>query len=218
MIQASGKTRPIVFDALLISAGLVVSSLGIALFYAAGLGSAPMSTFCDGLHLVFGVSYGTANTIANIILLVVLLLIKRSYINVGTLLCVFTIGPYINWFASFLELTPVADAHIVFRVALTVCGTVLLGLGLGFYVAVDRGYGALEGIIKYACEKWALPYALVKVGQDILLVTLGMALGAAWGIGTVIAMLLTGPVLQASIRQSAQLLGRARRRSMPDAT
>ena len=189
----------LVVDIIIISFGLMISSFGTALFYAAELGSSPMATFCDGLHNLLGISYGTANTLANLLLLVALFFLQRSYINVGTVLCVFTIGLWVNLFTPLLGGALIAQWSMGLRVLCTVAGTVLMGVGLGLYVAVDRGFGALEGLVKLLCAKRTLSYTTAKIIQDILLVVAGILLTAKWGVGTLVAMLLTGPVLQAAI-------------------
>ena len=200
----------VVVDIIIISFGLMISSFGTAIFYAAELGSSPMATFCDGLHNIFHISYGTANTLANIVLLVVLFFLARSYINIGTVLCVFTIGLWVNLFTPMLSNLLIVQWGMLPRVLCTVAGTVLMGVGLGLYVAVDRGFGALEGLVKLLCIKKSISYTKAKVIQDIILVVAGILLSATWGVGTLIAMLLTGPVLQFSIQHFTPVLKRRR--------
>ncbi|WP_312641478.1 YitT family protein [Hydrogenoanaerobacterium sp.] len=194
------KTIKFTKDTIVITLGLMISALGTALFYAAELGSSPMATFCDGLHNILGISYGAANTLANLLLLFVLFLVERSYINVGTVLCVFVIGPFVNLFTPLLIGFNIGKWSLLLKILCTAAGTALMGIGLGLYVAVDRGFGALEGLVKFFCAKKGVSYTKAKIIQDLILVIGGIALSARWGIGTVVAIFLTGPVLQASIQ------------------
>lgn len=193
-----GKITQICRDILLIEIGLMISSFGTALFYAGDLGSGAMATFSDGLHLVLHISYGTANTLANVALLGLLFLLNREYINIGTILCVFTIGPWVNLFTPPLQSLGLAGMSIAVRLLCAVGGFVLMGTGLGLYMAVGRGLGALEGLVQYAREKTGVSVRTAKILQDAILVVGGIGLGAAWGIGTLLAILCTGPVLQAA--------------------
>lgn len=204
-IKQKGNIKKIIIDIIVISFGLMISSFGTALFYAAELGSSPMATFCDGLHNILHLSYGDANMLANILLLVGLFFLEKSYINIGTVLCVFTIGPWVNLFTPMLINLTIADWSFVMRLLCTVVGTLLMGAGLGLYVAVDRGFGALEGLVKVLCTKRKISYTTAKVIQDVLLVIGGVLLSAKWGVGTVIAMVLTGPILQLSIQLFARM-------------
>lgn len=198
MKNSAEKILQILKDAIVIEIGLMISSLGTSLFYSADLGSSAMATFCDGLHLLIHTSYGNANTIANAVLLIVLFAMDRKYIGIGTILCVFTIGPWVNLFMSLLSPFAFAQTNMVIRVLLTIAGASLMGVGLGIYMAVNRGFGALEGIVKYLCNKFKLEVKTVKIFQDAILVLGGILLGAQWGIGTIVGIFLCGPVLQRS--------------------
>ena len=187
-------------DIFLIEIGLMVSSFGIALFYATDLGSPAMATLCDGLHRVFSIPYGNANMIANIVLLLILLLLDRKYINIGTILCVFTIGPWMNLFTPMLGVLGLKLQTMPVRLLLSACGTLFMSFGLGLYMAVDRGYGALEGIVQYMRTHTRLNIGFAKIAQDALLVLAGVLMGATWGAGTLIAIVATGPILQWACR------------------
>ena len=163
-----------------------------------------MATCCDGLHLLLNISYGDANTLANATLLILLFLLCRSYINVGTVLCVFTIGPWVNLFTPLLQGLKLSEMNMAVRILCTLVGTAMMGVGLGLYMAVDRGFGALEGLVKYARTRFGISVRVAKIVQDAVLVGTGILLGAQWGIGTVVGILLTGPVLQ----KSSQFFGR----------
>lgn len=198
MKNSEEKILQILKDAVVIEIGLMISSLGTSLFYSADLGSSAMATFCDGLHLLIHTSYGNANTIANAVLLIVLFAMDRKYIGIGTILCVFTIGPWVNLFMSLLSPFAFEQTNMVIRILLTIAGASLMGVGLGIYMAVNRGFGALEGIVKYLCKKFNLEVKTVKIFQDAILVLGGILLGAQWGIGTIVGIFLCGPVLQRS--------------------
>lgn len=186
-------------DIMTISLGLAISSFGTALFYASNLGSSPMATFSDGVHNVLNISYGTANTLVNVLMLIILIFIGKNYINIGTILCVFGIGPLVNFFMFLLRDFPIAESPMIVRYIFILIGTVTMGVGLGLYVAVERGYGPLEAIVKILCERKDVSYTKAKILQDLVLVVLGILLKAQWGGGTLIAALLTGPILQKSI-------------------
>lgn len=196
-------------DVVVISIGLMISSFGTSLFYAAELGSSPMATFCDGVHTILGISYGMANTLVNMFLLVVLFFLNRKYINIGTILCVFAIGPFVNLFTPLLVGLGVFRWNIILRVLCTMAGTLLMGIGLGLYVAVNHGFGALEGLVKILCDRNKFSYSKVKIMQDIILVAGGISLSARWGVGTIIAILFTGPALEVSLGFFSRFFGTA---------
>lgn len=202
------NTYDLIRDILIIEIGLAISSLGTAVFYAADLGSGAMATFSDGLHLLIHVSYGNANMFANIVFLIVLFLLDRKYINVGTILCVFTIGIWVDIFTDMLSIFDIASMNMVIRIIFTLIGASLMGIGLGLYMATDRGYGALEGIVKYIATHTSLSTQYAKIIQDVVLSVAGILLGAAWGVGTIVGIVVIGPILQRSSNYFTKLINK----------
>lgn len=193
-------------DVVIICIGLIISSFGTALFYQAGMGSGAMATFCDGLHRLLHISYGTANMAANIVFLVLLFLCDRKMINVGTVLCVFLIGVFVDVGNVVFGLFPIRSAPVYLRLLCVLAGCVMMGIGLALYVAVERGFGALEGLVKYLCARTGLTFDKVKIGQDLLLICLGLLLHAEWGIGTLVSAITIGPIMQVCILWFRHLL------------
>lgn len=71
-----------------------------------------------------------------------------------------------------------------------------MGIGLSLYVAVNRGLGALEGLVKHVSIKTGLNFGMIKIAEDIILTFLGIALNAKWGIGTLISAFTIGPIMK----------------------
>ncbi len=183
-------------DVMIICIGLIISSFGISLFYQTGMGSGAMATFCDGLHLLLNVSYGTTYMVANIVFLILLLICDKNMINVGTIMCVFLIGIFVDLGNSLFGLFPIATSNVVIRFICMLAGCMMMGIGLALYVAVDRGFGALEGIVKYLCARTKISFSKIKIGQDLLLLSVGILLNASWGIGTLISAVTVGPIMK----------------------
>lgn len=210
------KMIQLLADIFAIELGFAINSFGMAILYATNLGSSPMSTCSEGLHLLFHISYGDALMLANMVLLVIVFFLDRSTINVGTLLCVFTIGPWVNLFLPIMQSFGIADAPLAVRILLCAGGTVFIGAGVGLYMSVDRGYGALEGIVKYVRNRFGISVRVTKITQDALLVGFGVLLSAQWGIGTLIVIALTGPVLQVSAQLFRKRIALFRKRLAAD--
>ena len=191
--------KGIIKDIIIISIGLMISSFGTALFYQAGMGSGAMATFSDGLHRLTGISYGTANMAANAVFLVLLFICDRRMINVGTVLCVFLIGIFVDMGTAVFSLLPIASAPVAVRFLCMLASCAMMGIGLALYVAVDRGFGALEGLVKYLCAKTGIGFDKAKIAEDLLLIGLGILLHAEWGIGTLISAIVIGPIMKVFI-------------------
>lgn len=196
----------IVRDIFIISLGLMISSFGTALFYQANMGSGAIATFNDGLHRLLNISYGTANLITNIALVILLFPCDKTMINVGTVLCVCLMGIYVDMGNLVLGMLPIAAAPAYIRFICVLIGCGMMGVGLSLYVAVNRGFGALEGIVKFFCKKTMLSFDKIKILQDLILISLGIILNAKWGIGTLVSAITIGPIMKIFISLFQQML------------
>lgn len=208
LLKDDGNIPRIFQDIIIISFGLMISSFGIALFYRADMGSGAMATFNDGLHQLFNISYGRANLITNTVLLILLFLCDRTMINIGTVLCVCQIGIYVDMGNAVFDLLPIAVAPVYIRFICVLIGSGMMGVGLSLYVAVNRGFGALEGIVKYFCTKTGLSFGRVKIIQDLILILAGIMLNARWGIGTLVSAITVGPIMKIFISLFQKMLRR----------
>ena len=179
----------------LISAGFALAGLGTALMYKAELGSSPNATMADGLHVLFHVSYGTGNILANLITLAVVLVFARDLIRYGTLVCVFTMGIYVNFWDSLIPAL-LEGAGWVLRLLTALLGNVIMSAGLAFYVKIHAGLGSLEAIAEFLRRTWNCRYSLAKTAEDAVLLVAGICLGGTFGAGTVISVFMTGILMQ----------------------
>ena len=209
-------SKELIIDIMIISFGLMISSFGTALFYQADMGSGAMATFSDGLHRLLGVSYGTANLTANMFFLLLLFCCDRKMINIGTLLCVTLIGIFVDIGNLCFDMLPIASAPFYIRFGCALTGCVMMGIGLSLYVAVNRGFGALEGLVKYFCARTGLSFDKIKIGQDLILIILGISLQAKWGIGTLISAVTIGPIMKLFIGVFQRVLHRESIKINPD--
>lgn len=186
---------------LIISFGLFINGAGLACLYSVSLGSSPMGTFSDGLHNLLHISQGYANILANAAFLIVLLIGARAYISMGTLLCTFTLGLYVNLAMEMLHPLNLGALPFPGKLGVSIMGTLLMGAGLGIYVSVNWGLGPLEAMVDIIYRHTHFRYMLAKTGFDALLGALGILFGAGVGVGTVISILCTGLVMDAVIRR-----------------
>lgn len=208
IVKINQKPTRLLRDIIIISIGLMISSFGTALFYQAGMGSGAMATFSDGLHRLVHISYGTANMAANVVFLILLFVCDRRMVGVGTVLCVFLIGVFVDMGNAVFSRLPIEAAPVFIRFLCVLAGCAMMGVGLGLYVAVERGFGALEGLVKYLCARTGAGFDKVKIGQDVLLTGLGILLGAEWGVGTLVSAATIGPIMRLSILRFQALLHR----------
>ena len=91
-------------------AGLAVAHLGVTLFLLSDLGSDPFNVLIQGLFRTlqrvtgWGVlTHGRVHMAVSLVIIGVLLAVDRSYIKIGTALCMLFGGPIIDGFSALLS-------------------------------------------------------------------------------------------------------------------
>ena len=183
---------------ILVEIGMALNGIGTAMFFSSGIGSASMATFCDGIHYLLNITQGTSNILVNAIFFLILLAIGKEYIGIGTVLCAFTAGFWIDLSQPLFTMLIHAYPSLFIKILLSICGSFSMGIGLGLYVSQNIGLGALEGILDIICKKKYYSLRAAKILEDSTLVIAGILLNASWGVGTLIGIFLTGPIMQKS--------------------
>ena len=82
--------------------GLIFCGIGVALFLYSGWGVDPASVFELGVANVVHISYGTASALINVIILAIVFVIDKSYINISSVIAIFGIGYTADFVRMFL--------------------------------------------------------------------------------------------------------------------
>ncbi|MGN0279222.1 MAG: YitT family protein [Lachnospiraceae bacterium] len=177
--------------------GLVIAHLGVALFLLSEMGTDTFTVFIQGLARTFGLTVGTMYVIVLILLMVVMLLTTKGYIKPGTVVCAFCGGPIIDLFTWMFGGYINAAASMPVRIISVIAGCVILSLGMSVVINSNAGTGPndlVAIILSDKCKR--LQFRWVRILCDLFFVVLGYLLGGTVGVGTVIAVFLTGPMVQ----------------------
>lgn len=175
--------------------GIMFMGFGIAFNSIASFGNDPISVLYDGIRNFASISLGTASTVVNCVLLLIILLVDRHYINIGTFLYTFTLGLFINWGTEVYAFFKLPESTIV-RVFSSILGCLFLFIGIAVYIVVDFGLDTWSGITVIASEKLSISYKFVKIAMDVICLSVGAVLGGIMGITTVLAALAGGPLIE----------------------
>lgn len=177
--------------------GFIVISMGVSLLLCCKIGSDPVSVFNDGLSSFLHTKFGIAQIITNsIMLILVLLLKKKHYINIATIFSAIALGPIID-FAISIASRFVNDGFPLWsKVIICSIATILLSLGVALYISPCLGIGPTDVMSEITSEMLHIQYKYVRVTIDCTFVACGYLLGGIVGIGTIIAAVGTGPLVQ----------------------
>ena len=130
--------REMAVRVVLLLIGLWIAHLGVTLFLQTNLGSDPFNVFVQGLFRAIpwpewaGMTHGRVHLLVSLLIMVVLLVVDRSYVGIGTVLCMALGGPIIDvytlWLAPFLnETLPLAVRVPMLAVGCVVAFAVSMG-------------------------------------------------------------------------------------------
>ena len=135
--------------------GLTVAHFGVTLFLLADIGSDPFNVLVQGIFRTLSgfwsfslLTHGNVHIVMCFIIIIALLFIDRSYIKIGTLVCMLCGGPIIDFFTWILNPLGIGGAALWVKILCNIAGCVILAIGMGLVIKTDAGpiSGLLERI------------------------------------------------------------------------
>lgn len=173
--------------------GCVVLGVGVALLLSADLGSDGFSTLVNGVSLSSGMSFWLANLLVSAGFLL-LAAVRRTYPGVGTVVQVVVVGGTVSLLLEVFA-TP---AGLLGQVGMLALAMPVLAVGIATYLGSHSGAGPAEAV----ALAWDPPlpfrwsYSSVQLGGAVG----GWLLGATIGPGTVLVIVLLGPLVDLTSR------------------
>lgn len=187
--------------------GLTIAHLGVSLFLISALGSDPFTVLVQGISIAVGISIGTCHVIALVLLMVVMLLTTKGYVKPGTVVCAFCGGWIIDLFLWLFGDMVTEASSMVLRLVVLVVGCVILSFGMSIVIKSNSGTGPNDLIAIILTDKVGkFPFARVRMTCDIVFTVAGFLMGGVFGVGTIVAAALIGPMVQFFLPRSEKLI------------
>ena len=191
-------------EILMVIVGSMMMGASIDLFVQADFGLDPLSLFHAGLGRVLHLSLGTTSQVLMISIIILLFFIDRKRIGIGSILNSVLVGAFIKWFSPVIC---TGGGTAAGRLLCLLAGLILMGVGIGTYVAAGLGEAGMDAMMMYLSGKLKKNVNVTRITIDILLSITGFLLGGKLGGATVVSMLINGYMIQFTI----ELIGRFRR-------
>lgn len=196
----------------LLLVGLTIAHLGVTLFLQADLGSDPFNVLIQGLYRFIPwpafMTHGYVHVVVCFLIILALLIVDRSYIQVGTLLCMILGGPIIDMFTLLLGGVIHSGSPLALRLASLVLGCVILAFGMTIVIKSQAGTGPNDLVAVVISDKTKWKFGPVRIAVDVCFAGAGFLLGGTIGLGTVICACLVGPTAQIFLPISEKLCKR----------
>ena len=181
--------------------GLCIAHLGVTLFLLANLGADPFNVFVQGvfrsvsplLNLSF-LTHGNVHIVISLAIIIVLLIVDKTYIKIGTVLCMVFGGPIIDFFTLVLSPLYQRNQSVLFNYLSLAAGCIILAFGMTIVIKSDAGTGPNDLVAVVISDKLHKKFSIVRVAVDFSFVVIGFILGGSFGPGTIICSFLVGPV------------------------
>ena len=195
------STKEIFYRAIILLIGLVIAHLGVTMFILSNLGSDPFNVMVQGIfNTLYGLTnfslltHGRTHIVICLIIILVLLKVDRSYVKIGTLLCMIFGGPIIDFFTMLLNPLFQQMNALPIKLIMLALGCVILAYGMTIVIKSDSGTGPNDLVAIVISDKLKKKFSIVRVVVDATFVLVGFLLGGSVGLGTIICACLVGPV------------------------
>jgi Predicted membrane protein len=154
----------------------------------------PFQVFAHGASKHIPIGYGTFYTILNLIMLLVILIIDRRKIGLGTFINIFLLG-YVVQYSSWLFETWIPNPTVGIKAVFLIVGIIIICFGSSLYFIGDLGVSTYDAVALILSEKKVARFQYCRIGSDFICTILGYFLGAVVGIGTIVTAFFMGPII-----------------------
>lgn len=177
--------------------GLFLFALGIVFLLESGLGLPPWDVLAQGISDRTALSFGTANVVIGVIVLVVAWALGAR-IGPGTVANAVLIGLFVDGLETMDVIRALSEGSLASRIVLMVSGILVIGVGTGLYVGAGMGAGPRDSLMLITSRRTGVRLGATRAAIEVAVAVVGFALGGTVGIGTVAFAFGIGPAVELS--------------------
>ena len=181
---------------LLFFVGLLMIQFGVALFLELNLGSDPFTIFTQGVSGLLGLTPGAANRLLTAFIFFIILIVDRKNIHIGTFLSILCVGLILDWMLLIVAPFELSTYPMSIKILLFIGACVIIGIGVPILKCAMLGVPPNDLVYFTVVDFLKKPYGKVRMLTDLLFAIAGIVLGGVMGIGTVLCILLLGPIVE----------------------
>ena len=189
---------------ILIIIGSVISAYGIDLAIYAGFGGATLAVLWQGVAHATGFTIGQSSFLVATIMILFCWFYDRKQIYFGTILYQIVYSSCTDLLKPIVHYSP----WTVLNFFIMLLGIFLFALGTALYSFTDWGRGSYEALTFALVEKHHWQTRTVRNLLDFSVVVLGVLLGGKFGLCTICTILLSGVMIQFTLKQLKRITAR----------
>lgn len=179
--------------------GLMIFGVGEAFLVVTSLGNSPWIVLSEGISLNSNLNIGESTFLVSVVVLLLWIPLRQKP-GFGTLANIVVIAASIE---LGLLIIPTVET-IYFKYFYVLFGIALVGIGSALYITCGLGTGPRDGLMTGLHYKTGVRVGRVRLGIEVVAMSIGAFLGGSLGIGTALFALLIGQ----SVAISLGVLGR----------
>jgi len=182
--------KPSFITLLFLVSGLWIFGTGEAILIDAGIGVSPWTVLAQGITEQIGSTVGESTFIVSILVLFLWVPLRETP-GIGTILNAILIALSIDVMRPFIP----DQTDTIPQVIQASIGIILVGIGSALYLTANLGPGPRDGWMTGVQKKTNWPIGRVRVGIEIIVLSIGIALGGTFGLGTIMFAIGIGPAI-----------------------
>jgi uncharacterized protein len=167
------------------------------MFLESELGLPPWDVLHQGLAEQTGISFGAANLVVSVAVLLLAWLL-RAHIGLGTLLNATLIGTFVIALTALESVDAISEEPLGARIALLPAALLCFGIGSAFYIGAAMGAGPRDSLMLVVSRRLGMRIGVARTAIEVAALALGFSLGGTAGIGTLVFALGIGPAVELS--------------------
>ena len=179
--------------------GLMIFGIGEAFLVVTSLGNSPWVVLSEGISLNSSFNIGESTFLVSVVVLLLWIPLRQKP-GFGTLANIVVIAASIE---LGLLIIPTVD-NVYMKYFYVLFGIALVGIGSALYITCGLGTGPRDGLMTGLHYKTGVRVGRVRLGIEIVALSVGAILGGSLGVGTALFALLIGQ----SVAISLGVLGR----------
>ncbi|MHB8778366.1 MAG: YczE/YyaS/YitT family protein [Anaerolineales bacterium] len=186
------RWNTIIRDFFRIQIGFFLFGLAITLMIRGNIGTSAWAVLEVALAQRIGISIGTMTVLMGFLVLSGAL-IMREKLGWGTLANILSIGPWEDFWLSFM---PSVTTNLPLQIGMLLLAIFMMGLASAIYIGVDAGAGPRDSMMLAIKRTMGISIRSARAIIEVTVVTLGWFLGGPAGFGTLAFAILVGPAVQ----------------------
>jgi uncharacterized membrane protein YczE len=174
--------------------GLTIFGLGDAFLIMSTLGNSPWTVLAEGISLNTPLNIGESTFIISVFILLIWIPLRQKP-GFGTLANIVVIATAIE---LGLHIIPSTE-NLSLQLFYIFFGITLVGFGSALYITCGLGTGPRDGLMTGLHYKTGVRVGRVRLGIEIIALSVGALLGGSLGIGTALFALLIGQSVAISL-------------------